>query len=175
MHLMENEPHIAPPDQPQLERGRFNFARLGSALAVVFAVVALYFWTFSSSKPGARRADSFLTFNAAEMDYAQKIQIENVSLSRAENFLHQEVTTLSGRYVNRGDRPLEYIQLTMEFSDELNQIVLRDTRPVLGMSAPHLGSGEGREFEVSFDHVPSSWNRQQPVLRVTGLRFASKQ
>src|SRR5713101_5878681 len=138
---MENEPHIAPPDQPQLERGRFNFARLGSALAVVAAVVALYFWTFSSSTPSARRSDPFLSFSAEEMAYAQRIQIENVSLSRAENFLHQEVTTISGRCLNRGDRALDFLQLTIEFTDELNQVVLRETRPLVGLAAPYFAPG----------------------------------
>jgi len=171
---MENEPHIAPPDQPPLERGRFNFARLGSALAVVLAVVALYFWTFSSSTPTARKPDRFLSFTAEEMAYAQKIQIEGVSLSRAENFLHQEVTTISGRCLNRGDRTVDFLRLTIEFSDELNQVVLRETRPVLGLSAPHLAPTQSREFEISFDHLPSSWNRQPPSLRVEGLHFVPK-
>jgi len=172
--FMENEPHIAPPDQPPLERGRLNFARLGSALAVVLAVVALYFWIFSSPTPTARKPDRFLSFTAEEMAYAQKIQIEGVSLSRAENFLHQEVTTISGRCLNRGDRALDFLRLTIEFSDELNQVVLRETRPVLSLSAPHLAPAQSREFEISFDHLPSSWNRQPPSLRVEGLHFAPK-
>jgi len=92
-------------------------------------------------------------------------------LSRAENFLHQEITTLNGELVNGGDRALRGVEVTIEFSDELNQIALREARPILTPRSPSLGAGERRGFEVSFEHIPASWNMQQPAVRISGLQF----
>jgi hypothetical protein len=98
--------------------------------------------------------------------------MQNISMSRAENFIHQEVTYLSGGLVNGGTRSLAGLELTVEFSDELHQVVLRESRAVLSAREPVLGPGEHRSFEISFDHIPPSWNMQQPSVRVTGLQFA---
>jgi hypothetical protein len=168
---MHQEPQIELPDQLQPERGRFNFALILAAAALLIVVAALFFWPGRQSPPGAAPLGSRFSFGPAEQAYAPKIQIENVALSRAENFLHQEVTTLSAELVNTGDRSLRGVELTIQFSDEMNQIALRETRPVLAPDSPPLASGERRAFEVSFEHIPSSWNMQTPLARITGLQF----
>jgi hypothetical protein len=48
-----------------------------------------------------------------------------------------------------------------------------ESRSVLGSQTPPLGPGQTRSFQISFDRVPSSWNMQQPSVRVSYLRFAS--
>ncbi len=108
--------------------------------------------------------------------YASKITIENLGLSRAENFLHQEVTILAGELVNTGERTLREVEVTVEFYDEMKQISLRESQLVINSGNPPLGPGDRRPFDVSFEHIPTSWNMQQPAVRVTGLLFApSKQ
>jgi hypothetical protein len=86
--------------------------------------------------------------------------------------LNQEVTILAGDLVNTGERSLRDIELTVEFSDDMNQIALRESRLALTSASPPLGPGERRTFDVSFEHIPTSWNMQQPIVRVTGLLFA---
>jgi hypothetical protein len=110
----------------------------------------------------------------AEQEYAKNLRFENLVLSRAENFLHQEVTTLKGEVVNGGKQPVQGLFLTLEFSDDLNQVVLRETRGVLGTPPVPLAPGERRGFEISFEHVPSSWNRQQPALHVAALQIPAQ-
>ena len=110
----------------------------------------------------------------AEQEYAKNLRFENLALSRAENFLHQEVTTLNGEVVNAGKQPVQGLSITMEFADDLNQVVLRETRGVLGGPPVALAPGERRAFEISFEHVPSSWNRQQPFLRVASLQIPAQ-
>ena len=114
-----------------------------------------------------------MPFGPEEQAYAPKVGIQNIYLSRAENFIHQEVTYLSTELVNGGARSLAGLELTVEFSDELHQVVLREFRVVLSAREQALSPGEHRSFEVSFDHIPSSWNRERPVVRITGLQFAS--
>jgi len=130
-----------------------------------------YFWSGHTSGPGGPPAQAHLPFGIAEQAYASKIEIQNISLSRAENFIHQEVTSLSAELVNGGARTLSGLELTVEFSDELQQVVLRESRAVLSAREPALPPGEHRSIEISFDHIPPSWNMQQPAVRVTGLQF----
>jgi hypothetical protein len=107
-----------------------------------------------------------------EREYVRNLRVENIALSRAENFLHQEVTILNAEMVNGGAQAIVALELTVEFSDEMNQVVLREARGVLGVPPVALAPGERRSCEISFDHVPASWNMQQPSVRVASLQLA---
>jgi hypothetical protein len=180
---MTEELHIGSPQDPAPGRGSFRWALLAGA-AVVFVLVAALLlpsgmllnpWFHGDQPSGAKRhlnaSGAQLLFGPAEQAYAPQIHIENVNMSRAENFLNQEVTTLAGELVNDGDQPLQGVELTVEFSDELRQVILRETRSVL--DPPVLPPGGRRAFEISFEHLPASWNLQQPTVTVTALRFAT--
>ena len=168
---MRDEPQIEIPDPLQPERGRFNFALILAAAALLIIVAALYFGPGRQSPPGAAPKPQQFAFGPGEREYAPKLRFENTTLSRAENFLHQEVTTLSGEIVNGGQQPIRGIEVTIEFFDDMNQIALRETRSILAPGTAPLDPGERRAFEVSFEHISSSWNRQQPLINVTGLQF----
>jgi hypothetical protein len=142
-----------------------------AATAVLVIVGALYFLPGRQSPPGAAPPGAHFAFGAAEQAYASRMRIENITLSRAENFLHQEITTLNGELVNDGNRTIRGVEVTIEFSDDLNQIALREAGPVLTPGSPSLVAGARRAFEVSFEHIPASWNMQQPAVRITGLQF----
>ena len=147
-------------------------------LAVVVLAVAASWWFLfepvKNQKGPAGGGTAGLKMGDAELGYAKNLRFENIGLSRAENFLHQEVTTLNGELVNAGTEPVQKVLVTAEFTDDLNQVVLRETRGVLGAPPIALAPGERRAFEISFEHVPSSWNRQQPNLRVALLELLSK-
>jgi hypothetical protein len=53
----------------------------------------------------------------------------------------------------------------------MNQIVLRETRKVLGSPEAALSPGERRNFEISFEHIPNSWNMQAPTVRIARLQL----
>jgi hypothetical protein len=159
-------------DQPPPSTGRSWIAWMGAAtIAIALAVVM---WPGAGRRSSSSTRESHLPFGPAEQAYAPKLQIENLALSRAENFLNQEVTTLAGRLMNAGNLSLSNVEVTIEFSDQLGQVVLRETRAVLASQAPPFVPGERRNFEVSFEHIPSSWNIQQPMVRVSGIVFTSK-
>jgi hypothetical protein len=111
----------------------------------------------------------------AERDYLPKIRVEKIALSRAENFIHQEVTILNAEVTNDGTQAVTALLLTVEFRDELNQVVLRETRGALGTPPVPLVPGESRPIEISFDNVPTSWNRQLPTTRASYLRLIFKE
>jgi hypothetical protein len=159
-------------EQPQSNRGRSWIAWMGAATIAIALVVVM--WPGAPRRSLSLTRESHLPFGAAEQAYVPKLQIENLALSRAENFLNQEVTTLAGRITNAGNLPLSNVELTIEFSDELGQIVLRDSRALFASPAAALAPGERHEFELSFEHIPTSWNIQQPIVRVSGIVFTSK-
>ena len=173
---MHEQPQIEIPGEQQPDRGPFSFALMVAAAALVIVLAGFYLWPGRQSPSRGGAQDVHPPFGPAERAYASKIKIENLALSRAENFLNQEVTILSGDLINTGERTLQEVELTVEFYDDMNQIALRESRLAVNSGSPPLGPGESRAFDVSFEHIPTSWNMQQPAVRVTGLLFApSKQ
>jgi hypothetical protein len=164
-------------DQPQIEiggeqppdRGPSRFALMVAAAAMVIVLAGFYLWPGRQSPLRGGAPEVHPPFGPEERGYAPKVKIENLALSRAENFLNQEVTILAGELVNTGERTLREVELTVEFDDEMNQIALRESRLALHAGNPPLVPEERRAFNVSFEHIPSSWNMQQPAVHVTGL------
>lgn len=182
---MTEDLHIGSPHDPPPKRTPFRFALLAGAAVALVLVAALLLpssillnpWFHGSPSTSDKRhltpggVQQF--FGPAEQAYAPHLQIENIAMSKAENFLNQEVTTLTGEVVNSGDRTLLGLELTVEFYDTLHQVILRESRSVLDPAAVPFAPGARREFEISFEHLPPSWNFEQPVIRVSALRFTS--
>lgn len=158
--------------QPQPSNARRTIVWMGAVTIIVALMFAM--WPGTERGPASTTREAHLPFGTEERNYAPKIQIEGLQLSRAENFLNQEVTTLAGRVTNAGDQPLANVEVTVEFADELGQIVLRESRPLFSSPAHQFGPGERRNFEVSFEHIPTAWNIQQPSVRVSGILFTSR-
>lgn len=165
---MEPAEKLAP--QPTQGFGRKPLVLL---LGVLVVAVGVFFVFFHSTAPLPGRAVRHLPFGPDEQAYAEKLRFSNLAMSRADNFLHQEVTILAGDVTNGGDRSVRGIEATITFTDEMQQIVLRETRSVLAPGTTPLEAGETAHFEISFDYVPPSWNVQVPSVRVSGLAFAA--
>lgn len=145
---------------------------LAIAAATLLALVAMYLVLFRGPAPNPSVLQTRFPFGPPEQAYAPKLQFGNFEMSRAESFLNQEVTYLAGDVTNTGERAISGIEATIQFQDSMNQIALRETRPVLFGSSALLPPGKTAHFEISFDHVPPSWNMQLPSVRVAGLQFA---
>jgi hypothetical protein len=160
--------------EDQDSRRKASPVTIGMA-AVVVVVILLSLWflfePLQSRKGTSVQATVILKMSPAEQEYAKKIEIGKIALSRAQNFLHQEVTILNGEVYNSGTEPVLGLSLTTEFSDDMNQVVLRETRRVLRTPTRALAPGERRAFEISFDQVPNAWNMQSPAVRVSYLQL----
>lgn len=145
-------------------------------LLLVFALIigaGIYFVFFHASQPVSRQSQQpRLPFGATEQAYAPKLKIENLKMSTAENFLQQEVKIVSGDLTNSGDTAVAAVEATIEFQDSLQQNILRETRAVLPVSSTILEPGKTVHFDISFDHVPNSWNYQMPIVQVSGIQLA---
>jgi hypothetical protein len=163
----------SPPSQDQQDTGKTR-RLVVLAVSIVFLLLAFFLWRASTKKVQPAATGSQDAQGPDERAYTSKMGVDHIEISRAENFLHQEVTTISGEISNGGNRALASVELTIEFYDDLNQIAQRETRSLFGAPGPAVPPGDHREFEVSFEHISSSWNMRQPVIKVTTVRFASK-
>ena len=105
----------------------------------------------------------------AEQTYAERIHFLNVQMARATNFLNQEFTYVAGTISNDGTRTLRALEVTLEFHDPMNQVVLRETQRLIGRSEQPLDGGQRRNFQITLDHVPATWDQQYPSIRASGL------
>jgi hypothetical protein len=163
---------------PELPTGKpkASAAMIATTAVVAIVVLGIFWFVFEPFQRGRLRSSSRsvrVQMSSDETDYRKKIEVGDLALSRAENFIHQEVTILNGDVSNAGTQPVAGLGLTMEFFDDMNQVVLRETRGILRSPGPVLAPGERRAFEISFDHVPNSWNMQMPVVRVEYLKLST--
>jgi hypothetical protein len=163
------------PPLPGSEKEREGILRHPAviALATMIGVAALYLLFFRGPALAPNTSQRHLPFGAAEQSYAAKLQFGDFAMSEAENFLHQQVKYLDGNLLNSGDRTLTGIEVVVEFRDDMNQIALRESRLALSGPSAALAPGQTAHFQVSFDHVPPSWNMQMPRVEVSGLKFAA--
>lgn len=154
-------------EENETKRG-FGLALVAGSVVLALLLGGIYLLTQRKSQ-GAAQALKSLPFGPAEKTYAEHIHFLDLRMSRATNYLNQEFTFLYGVLSNDGNRTIREIEVTVEFRDGLNQIVLRDTQRLLGPRVPPLGGGFRRDLELSFEHVPDDWNRRYPTIRVTGL------
>ena len=171
--MPETDPILDSPETPQNR----PFITVVFGAIVVLAICASAWFLFhapASNDSSSSAVTIKIKMSPAETEYLNKITVKDIALSRAENFLHQEVTILSGTIVNGGSETVVALDLTIQFSDQMDQVALRETRGVLGSPAVPLGPGQERKFDISFDGVPSSWNMQQPSLRVAHLLLSPR-
>ena len=166
-------------ENPETPKGKpkTSAITIGTGVVVAAAILVSLWFLFEplqSRKGNMVQETVVLNMIPAEQEYAKKIEIGKIALSRAENFLHQEVTTLSGEVYNAGTEPVLGLSITTEFSDDMNQVVLRETRKILGAPEVALAPGGRRAFEISFEHVPNSWNMRTPAVRVAYLQLPVK-
>jgi hypothetical protein len=169
---MENSFPI-PPDVGNQPRNKTRvFVALGSAILI--GALAFYLVRETNRQTPRAEAETQSAMGPEERAYAANVGVDRLEISRAENFLHQEVTTISGEITNGGNRVVAGVELTIEFYDEMNQIAQRETRSLFGPPGPPIPAGDHREFEVSFEHISTAWNMRAPAVKITALQFTAK-
>ena len=153
---------------PSEERSRLPIAFLAGLVIVTLLIGgAVLLSRFSS--PAGPEAVQPLPMRPAEQAYVPQIHFLDSKMSRAANFLNQEVTFIFGTVENGGNRQIRQIEITLEFHDPFDQVVLRDTQRLFPPKAAPLGPGERRDFQVGYESIPAQWNQMYPAIRVTGL------
>jgi hypothetical protein len=153
------------------ERRRFPVAFLAGLLVVALLFGGFYLLTRVFSSHSAATAAK-LPFGPAEQAYAERIHFSDLHMSRSTNMIKQEFTYVTGVMSNDGDRNIRAMEVTVEFHDAMNQVILRDSQFIIAPQGdPPLNAGLSREFQVTLEHVPAEWNQEYPSIRVTGLNL----
>ena len=160
--------------EPAIDPDRREGRGFPAAFAVGVVIVLLLFagllllthWT----QPHRTTAAATLPFGAEEQSYAASIHFQDVEFSQSSNLLNQEFTYATGKISNDGSRPVRGLEIAVEFHDQFNQVVLRETERAIELTAAPLPPGQQRDFQITVEqHIPSTWNQQYPSIRVTGL------
>ena len=151
------------------ERRRFPVAFLAGAIVMALLFGGFYLLTRVLGSHGPSGAVK-LPFGPAEQAYAERIHFNDLHMSRSTNMIKQEFTYVTGTISNDGVQSIRAMEVTVEFRDGLNQVILRDSQFVIAPQGdPPLNAGLSREFQVTLEHVPAEWNQEYPSIRVTGL------
>jgi hypothetical protein len=153
------------------DRRRFPAAFLAGAVVMAVLFGGFYLLTRVVGSHGPATAAK-LPFGAAEQAYAERIHFSDLHMSRSTNMIKQEFTYVTGVMSNDGDRNIRAMEVTVEFHDAMNQVILRDSQFVIAPQGdPPLNAGLSREFQVTLEHVPAEWNQEYPSIRVTSLNL----
>ena len=155
---------------PTEERSRLPVAFLvGIAIVALLVGAAVLYSRYSA--PAGPEVEKALPAGPAEQAYAQQIHFLEPKMSRAANFLNQEVTYVFCTVENGGDRKIQQIEITVEFHDPFNQVVLRDKQRLFLPTAPPFLPGQQRDVQIPYEHIPAQWNEVFPSIVVSGLAF----
>jgi hypothetical protein len=114
----------------------------------------------------------------SEASYASNLQISDMRMSTAKNFVGGEITYLEGTIANTGSSALTGGQVLCVFRDSLGQVVDSPVVPMqieamtLGqndfvpLSTSPLLPNQKRPFRLTFEHVSADWNMGIPEIRV---------
>ncbi len=112
--------------------------------------------------------------------YAEFLQVGDLKLSAAENFVGGSVSYLDGKIANVGQETVTGITVEAVFRNSMGQVVQTEQQPVMlthtGMagfpdvaplSAVPLTPNTTRDFRLTFEHISADWNQGYPELKFT--------
>ena len=115
--------------------------------------------------------------------YAAKMQISDIKMSQAQNFVGASVTYIDGTLANLGDRIVTHAVVRVTFKDAYGQVAQIEDVPIklLQTSGPYpdtvdlatapLASGQTKPFRLIFEHVSEQWNQAYPELKITDVKL----
>lgn len=140
-------------------------------IAAALVLIGVIYVVGRLSPAPAKVVEQPLPMGPAEQAYAQNVQFIEPKVARAANFLNQEVTFVFGTVLNNSPRPIRQIEVTLEFHDVFNQVVLRDKQRLFSPTAVPLGPNDRRDFQLDYETLPAQWNQAYPTIRITGLQL----
>jgi hypothetical protein len=153
------------------QRTRFPAAFV-AGLVVIAIIGGIVVLLTHFIKTPQQTVDAPLPFGAAEQAYGPQIHFQDLRLSQSNNLLNQQFTYVAGIVSNDGPRPVAAIEVLVEFHDQFKQVILKDTLRPIRRGDAVLKVAEQREFNLAIDQgLPSTWDQQDPSVRITGLSF----
>jgi len=160
---------MSPEEIPQREQRSQSPIAFAAGAVVVLLLLGGVILLSRGTHPNGAGAAARLPFGPTEQAYTEHIHFKDIQMAKANNFLNQEFTYIAGTLWNDGAHTIRALDVTLEFHDPFNQVILRETESVVGPKDAALQGGQRRDFQITLEHVPVEWNQQYPSIRVTGL------
>ncbi len=117
--------------------------------------------------------------------YASKLQLSNLKLSAAENYVGGTVTYLDVNITNTGDRALTGAAMKLVFKNNLGEVVQTETIPLHVLVENQMGGypdlvdpsrlpiapGQTRTVRTTLEHISADWNQSYPEMQLVNLKL----
>lgn len=117
--------------------------------------------------------------------YAANLQVSDMQLSQADNFMGATVTYLDFKLTNVGQRSVAGAQVEATFKNALGEVVQTERVPVRALQPNQLGGypdlvdlgmaplspGQSKTVRLTLEHVSADWNQAAPDLRFVNLNL----
>ena len=166
---------IFPAPQRQKEEPERHWIPIAVGAAIVVVIVALLVVFGGHPQPA--------TAEPPQPAYAANLQISDLKLSAAENFMGATVSYLDGKITNAGPQTVTGCRIQAIFRNTIGEVVDKQAQPLMVLQtragfgyqdlaplakAP-LAPNQTREFRLVFEHISSDWDHGYPELRVLAL------
>ncbi len=121
-------------------------------------------------RPVAKPAEPSATPEAKA--YLANLQLGNVTMKAAENFMRQQVVEIEGDIANKGPRSLQSVDVYCVFSGVDGREIYRERVPIVPSKGSPLKPGDVRRFRLPFDTLPDGWNQALPRMVIAQITFA---
>ena len=146
---------------------------IGAAVVlIVVAVITLVMYK-PAPQPGERRDTP---------PYAANLQLRDIKMATANNYVGGSVTYLEGTIANTGSQTVTGVTVEATFLNGMNQVVQQEYLPVMvtqerpgysdnvDLSRAPLPPGKSAAIRITLEHVSTDWNGAYPALRIVGVK-----
>jgi len=146
-----------------------------AGVAVLAIVIGLLVWLGGGNRSTAPAANP----------YAGKLQISNVKMAAAQNFVGGTVTYVEGRIANTGDQTVTGAVAEVIFRNSLGEVVQKEQIPIrvlvfqgpdrdiLDLHAAPLKPGSAADFRLTIEgNISTDWNQGYPEVRIASVNTA---
>ena len=158
--------HAMPADSPGPWRA------IVAGVAVVAVGLGLLAWL-----GGGKRSTS-----QVPNPYTDKLQISNVKMAAAQNFVGGTVTYVEGRITNLGDKTVTSAAAEVLFRNSLGEVVQKEQIPIrvlvwqgpdrntLDLRSAPLKPGASADFRLTIEgNISADWNQGYPEVRIASV------
>jgi hypothetical protein len=153
---------------PASEKHKVSYVPI--IIGVVTLVLLIAGYLYLNAERSGKNTEAQATAEAKA--YLGNLELSDVKMQAAENFMQQRVVEIDGRITNKGPRPLKSIDVYCLFYSTDGRMIHRERVPVVKSAGKPLAPSETREFRLPFDTLPANWNQAMPHLVIAQITFA---
>ena len=151
---------------PASEKKKASYVPIIIGAIALVVLIAAYFYLRS----GPPQPDNSPASSEAKA-YVGNLDLSDVTMKAAENFMQQRVVEVEGKITNKGDRTLDSVDVYCIFYGMDNREVHREKVPIVRATSKPFLPQQTRDFRLPFDTLPADWNQAMPRLVVAQIKF----